>query len=107
MNPVNVVEARKSFSELLARVAFGGGRIIVERRGKPMAALISIADLERLETLERECGASHERAFAALERARALRRKILDEREGRPLPDSAEMIREMRGERTDELDNLR
>ena len=57
--------------------------------------------------MERECGALHKRAFAALERARALRRKILDERAGRPLPNSGELTREMREERTDELDDMR
>ncbi len=106
-NAVNVAQARRAFSELLARVAFGGSRIIVERRGKPMAALISLADLRRLEALERECGSPRERGLAALERARALRREILGERGGQPLPDSTESIRETREERMDELADLR
>jgi prevent-host-death family protein len=33
----------------VAEVAFGGQCIIIERRGKPLAALVSLADLERLE----------------------------------------------------------
>jgi antitoxin (DNA-binding transcriptional repressor) of toxin-antitoxin stability system len=33
----------------MARVAHGGERIVIERHGKPMAALVSIADLERIE----------------------------------------------------------
>jgi antitoxin (DNA-binding transcriptional repressor) of toxin-antitoxin stability system len=30
-------------------VACGGQRVIIERRGKPLAALVSLADCERLE----------------------------------------------------------
>jgi prevent-host-death family protein len=103
MDAVNVVEARKNFSELLARVAFGGTRIIVERRGKPMAALISIRDLQRLEEYERQAGSARERGLAALGRARALRGAILAESGGQSLPDSADMIREMREQCTDDL----
>jgi len=39
---VNVVEARKNFSDLMLRVAYGKQRIIVERHGKPMMALVSL-----------------------------------------------------------------
>ncbi len=107
MEAVNVVEARKNFSELVARVAFGGSRVIVERRGKPLAALISVQDLEKLEAFERQSGSARERGLSALERARALRSAILADRGGQPLPDSAHMIREMREERDDELSGLR
>ncbi len=104
MVAVNVVEARKNFSELVARVAFGGARVIVERRGKPMAALISIADLQRLEEYERQAQTRRQRGLEALGRASALREAILAERGGEYLPDSAGLLREMRQERDDELD---
>jgi hypothetical protein len=43
--------------ELLARAGYGGERFILERRGKPLAALISIQDLQRVESIEsRETG---------------------------------------------------
>ena len=46
---------------LVAQVAIGGERFVIERRGKPVAALISIEDLKRLEethdTKERPLGA--------------------------------------------------
>jgi prevent-host-death family protein len=107
MEAVNVVEARRNFSELVARVAFAGERVIVERRGKPMAALISMQDLERLEAMEQESSQVQARRRAALVRARAVREVILAERRGEYVSDSAELIREMREERTDELDDLR
>ena len=37
---VSVAEAKKHLSELLGRVAYGGERIIISKRGKPMAVLI-------------------------------------------------------------------
>lgn len=37
---VSVAEAKKHLSELLGRVAYGGERIMISKRGKPMAVLI-------------------------------------------------------------------
>jgi len=36
---VSVAEAKSKLSELLGRVAYGGERFIIEKRGRPMAAL--------------------------------------------------------------------
>ena len=44
--------AREEFAEALNRVAYGGERIVVERHGKEVAALISIEDLKALRALE-------------------------------------------------------
>jgi prevent-host-death family protein len=46
---VNVAEAKKRFSELLARTAFKGEHFIITRRGKPMAALVDLEQLARVE----------------------------------------------------------
>lgn len=43
---------RSTLSDTLARVSHGGERIIIEKNGKPAAALVSIADLEWIEELE-------------------------------------------------------
>jgi len=107
MEAMSVVEARRNFSELVTRVAYGGRRIVVERRGRPLAALISVQDLERLEVWERAYDTTQTRQLAALARARAVREEILAERGGVLLPDSAEMIRSGREERDDELAGLR
>lgn len=45
---VTSAEAKAHFSELVGQVAYGGNQVIIERRGKPVAALVSVADLERL-----------------------------------------------------------
>ncbi|MFJ2116806.1 type II toxin-antitoxin system Phd/YefM family antitoxin, partial [Streptomyces sp. NPDC087850] len=36
-------------AELINRVGYGGARVVVTRHGKPLVALVSAADLERLE----------------------------------------------------------
>ena len=45
-------KARDTFSDTLNRVAYGGTRIMLHRRGKPIAALVSVEDLELLEEME-------------------------------------------------------
>lgn len=42
---------KAQLSEFIGRVNYGRERIIVLRHGKPVAALVSVEDLHRLETL--------------------------------------------------------
>lgn len=107
MEAMNVVEARRNFSELITRVAYGGSRVVVERHGRPLAALISAHDLTKLEAWEHERDSAPNRQMAALVQARAVRTAILAERGGELMPDSAELIRSARDERDDELTGLR
>ncbi len=53
---IGASEAKAHFSELLARAAFAGERFLVERRGKPVAALVGLEDLRRLEGEDGEVG---------------------------------------------------
>jgi prevent-host-death family protein len=48
MENINVAEAKSRFSELISRAA-GGERFIIQRRERPVAALIGAVELERLE----------------------------------------------------------
>jgi len=43
---------RDSLGDTLNRVAYRGERIILERHGRPVAALVSVEDLSLLEALE-------------------------------------------------------
>jgi prevent-host-death family protein len=45
----SAAEAKAQLSALMAEVAHGGSRFLIERRGKAMAALVSARDLDRLE----------------------------------------------------------
>lgn len=49
---ISATEARSILGELLARVGYGRERFVLERRGKPLAALVNIDDLRRLESFE-------------------------------------------------------
>jgi prevent-host-death family protein len=52
MTVISVVEARKKLPELMNRAFYAGDRAIIERRGKKLAAVVSIEDLELLQALE-------------------------------------------------------
>ena len=52
MLDISIVEARKTLADLLNRVAFGGERVSLERRGKRVAVIVSAEDAELLEELE-------------------------------------------------------
>ena len=57
---IGITKARESFSELVNRVAFGGERYVVERRGKPLAALIGAEEYRQLTELLAEAGVNAE-----------------------------------------------
>ncbi len=49
---VSATEARANFQELISRVEYGKERILIERHGKAVVAVIGLEDLKRLEALE-------------------------------------------------------
>ena len=51
---MNIVDVRNNLADALNRVAYAGERIVLERRGKGVAALVSIEDLETLQRIEDE-----------------------------------------------------
>ncbi|MCH9770485.1 MAG: type II toxin-antitoxin system Phd/YefM family antitoxin [Gammaproteobacteria bacterium] len=50
MMKMTTVEARENFSDLINKAAYGSRRIVLTRRGKPLAAIVPLADLEQLST---------------------------------------------------------
>ncbi len=52
MTTVTATALKNCIGETLDDVQFRGKRVVVERKGRPAAALISIADLQLLEELE-------------------------------------------------------
>lgn len=52
MSSIDSTQARAEFSELTNRVAYGKERVVIQRKGKGLVALIPIEDLELLEALE-------------------------------------------------------
>jgi prevent-host-death family protein len=52
MTTISIVEARNKLADALNRVSYGGERVALARRGKPVAVLVSVEDAELLEKLE-------------------------------------------------------
>jgi prevent-host-death family protein len=67
MTRVSTTKAREDFAETINKVAYGGDRVVLHRRGKDLAALVPVEDLEFLEELERR--ADLDSARAALKEA--------------------------------------
>jgi len=51
---INIAEAKKHFSELIGQVAYGKKRLLITKRGKPMARLVPIE--EPVHHLSDACG---------------------------------------------------
>lgn len=52
MKKMNATELRDDLSETLNRVTYQGERVILQRRGKDIAALVSMADYQLIEAAE-------------------------------------------------------
>jgi prevent-host-death family protein len=65
MTRLHTSKAREDFSDTINRVAYSGERIVLERRGKAVAAIVPIADLEFLQELENRTDLDAARAALA------------------------------------------
>jgi prevent-host-death family protein len=93
---IKASEARQQFSRLLNQVFRKQTRVIVEKSGIPVAALISTADLDRLTRFERE----RAERFQALDASRAAYRDVPDEELEQEVTRAvAEAQQELRAER--------
>lgn len=104
---IPAMDLRRRASELLSRARYAGERFVIERNGEPVAAIIGIEDLRRLQAIEESSDArwlARRQMSAAVQ---SLRVAILAQRRGVPLPDSASEMRQLREERAGELDSLR
>ncbi len=62
---IPTVKARDEFSDLVNRVAYGKERVVLTRRGKPLAAVVPLEDVELLERLEDRIDLDEARAALA------------------------------------------
>ncbi len=67
---IPVTQARAELAELINRVVYGGERVVVTRHGKPLVALVSAADLERLEKLGEPVELAEEQVISAVSSVR-------------------------------------
>jgi prevent-host-death family protein len=49
---IGMAEAKSKLSDLVGQVAYGGQEFVLERRGRPMAVLISLDEYRRWQELE-------------------------------------------------------
>jgi len=49
---VTTAAARKNFSDLINRVAYGKDRVVLTRRNKPLVAVVPIEDIALIEEIE-------------------------------------------------------
>ena len=52
MTTVNAVRLRATLADTLNQVAYAHERVVIEKHGKPVAALVPMEDLETLRALE-------------------------------------------------------
>jgi len=67
---IPVTQARAELADLINRVVYGGERVVVTRHGKPLVALVSAADLQRLEELDRLEQPAEEQVISAVSSVR-------------------------------------
>lgn len=51
---ISAMQLRTSIGDVLNRIEYRGDRVVIERKGTPVAAIIGVPDLRRLEALEHE-----------------------------------------------------
>lgn len=93
---MNATEVRRDWSRTLDKVFRRQARVIVERRGVPVAAFISAEDFARLKRLEAEW----DEPFQVLDQTRAAFREVPDEELEREVEKAVAQARaELRAER--------
>jgi prevent-host-death family protein len=93
MRSVSALEVRKHFGQLLDEAA-RGERVVIERAGQPIAALVPLSDLPELGRDERI-----RRRLEAIEDVRRMAARYPVE----PGFDAARLIREQRRQRTEQI----
>ena len=51
---IGVAEVKKHFSEVMSQISQIGEHFIIEKKGKPVAAMVGLKDLELIEKLGKE-----------------------------------------------------
>ncbi|KAB2594033.1 type II toxin-antitoxin system Phd/YefM family antitoxin [Streptomyces arboris] len=68
---IPVTQARAELADLINRVVYGDERVVVTRHGKPLVALVSAADLERLEALDGEGAVAEDQVISSVSSIRS------------------------------------
>ena len=93
MRSVSALDVRRRFGEIVDSAA-NGERIVIERAGQPVAAIVPLSDLALVDPERRKAA-----RLAAIEELRRLARR----RGPQPEVDWAAVIRQQRDERTEHI----
>lgn len=93
---VNIRKARENFSRIVNTVAIKGERVVLLSKNKPKAAIVSLKDLEKLESASME----KRKRLAQIEKIRKIRDII---QENVVVSDSSIAIKKMREDRIEKL----
>ena len=52
MNVISTADARKDFADIINQVSYGSEQIVLTRRGKEVAAIVSVEELRLLQKIE-------------------------------------------------------
>lgn len=95
---ISAAEAQSHFDDLVRDLATGGETVFVEQSGKKQVVVLSVDEFERM-------GGETNALGDWLQLVDRTRENIARERNGRPMPDVSEVVREMREERDAQIDD--
>lgn len=95
IEPMTVSDLGRQVEQVVGRVGRGEARVIVEADGTPIAAIVSLADLDEIARLERE----EAEDWAAIDE---LRRRNIDRDPDQVLADVTAVVEEVRREMYEE-----
>jgi len=79
MSKIAVIDARKDLADVLNRAAYGKERVVLTRRGKDVAAIVPMDDLNILEAIEDQMDVTESEKIMARVRAGSEQLLSLDE----------------------------
>ena len=85
---------REQLSDLVSRVAYGDQKVVITKFGKPVAALVTFEDYEKImNPAKRFTKEEWEKGFEFIDKARETSKKVSDKKEEKII---TEAIREVR-----------
>ena len=102
---ISSTKVKNSWGQVVQRVLQYREPALVENKGKPTVIILPVDDYERLIT-EHEAKIHRQQQLMLLDEAERFAKKVAARYPDQPLPDSTELLREMREERDDELMGL-
>lgn len=105
---VSMTELRQRLGSLVNQAAYGGERVVLVSHGEPKAAIIGVADLQRLQQLDSGTVSPTTEALQVLAATDELRERIRQWQEARGItPESStETLDRLRQERDHEFSSL-